>query len=142
MSIMNAKEPARGEKPVVLLVEDTATFRAVVALKLRMSGVAVACAGNGQEALEALESSRPDLVLFDVAMPVLDGVGLLRAIRADDRWKALPAIAMSAGTDERRRNELEGLGIRGYFLKSTFTMDQLADAVAQSLATTPGCPAS
>lgn len=68
-------------------------------------GYEVAQASNGVEALEQIERMRPDLVLLDIQMPLLDGFGVIARIRSDPRSAALPVVAISAYAmrDDSRR---------------------------------------
>ena len=66
----------------ILIVEDTPIIRQPMARLLRSEGYDVTCAANGVDALASLESSPVDLVLLDVLMPKMNGVELLRAVRA------------------------------------------------------------
>lgn len=59
-------------------------------------GHQVVTARNGRRALEALQQARPDAVLLDYMMPVLDGVGVMRAIQANPDWAGLPVVFMSS----------------------------------------------
>jgi len=84
----------------VLVVDDEKDVQDFVCLVLEDTGFAVDCAGNGREALEKIESARPDLVLLDLMMPEMDGWGVL------DRLKRIPdapaVVILSAFTDEWR----------------------------------------
>ena len=80
----------------VLLVEDNEVNQEVALEILGKAGIVVTVAGDGQQALETLRRQTFDLVLMDMQMPVLDGVGATRQIRADTRWRELPVIAMTA----------------------------------------------
>src|ERR1700728_2521349 len=77
----------------------------------------VQTAADGQEALEALRTNRPDLILTDVMMPNLDGFGLLRAIRADADLRDIPVIMLSARAGEESRVEGLGAGADDYLVK-------------------------
>jgi CheY-like chemotaxis protein len=81
----------------VLIVDDDADIRESLSLALELEGYAVEVARNGAEAWDRLcGGAAPALVLLDLAMPVLDGPGLLARLRADDRFRALPVVLVSA----------------------------------------------
>jgi CheY-like chemotaxis protein len=80
----------------ILLVDDEASLRAVVAETLRGEGYLVDEAPNGAEGLDRLEAARPDLILLDLAMPVLDGRGFMQAYRAKIVDGDIPIIILSA----------------------------------------------
>lgn len=79
----------------VLVVDDDDAARAVVRGLLASSAAEVVEARDGAEALDVLAAGSADVVLMDVRMPGVDGVAALHAIRADDRWSALPVVLMS-----------------------------------------------
>jgi two-component system, sensor histidine kinase and response regulator len=80
----------------VLLVEDNEINQQVAMEILAGAGLIVSLASNGQEAVDALQANRFDVVLMDVQMPVMDGYTATRTIRRDPRFKELPIIAMTA----------------------------------------------
>jgi CheY-like chemotaxis protein len=84
----------------VLLVDDDALNRELMREMLTHWGFVMFEAENGAEALRMLESAAPSVVITDIRMPVLDGLALLRAIRADQRWKTLPVIALTGNSDD------------------------------------------
>ena len=80
----------------VLVVEDEADARTLVAAVLQRQGAVVDTAGSVQQALEALEHQVPDVLLSDIAMPGADGYELIRSVRANPNWARLPAAALTA----------------------------------------------
>lgn len=82
------------KKPVILLVDDDAALRALIALRLEGNGFEVTAVDSGEAALAALAQARPDAVLTDIQMPGMDGMALFRAIHARD--PALPVIVLTA----------------------------------------------
>ena len=91
---------------VILLVDDDAETRDVIARTLLKSGWTVSQAGNGQEALDLMASVHPGLILLDLMMPVMDGFGFLAALRAQPEWQHIPVIVVTAKdltVDDRNR---------------------------------------
>jgi CheY-like chemotaxis protein len=88
----------------LLLVEDEADTREMMARMLGKFGWSVTEAGNGREALEALEKEIPKLILLDLMMPVMDGFDFLAEMRARPEWETIPVIVVTAKdlTDEDR----------------------------------------
>ena len=84
----------------VLLADDNLDMREYVARLLSSAGLEVVTASDGAAALAQMRLSRPDLVLTDIMMPVMDGLGLLRAIRNDAALSDLPVIMLSARAGE------------------------------------------
>ncbi|SEM23605.1 Response regulator receiver domain-containing protein [Stigmatella aurantiaca] len=89
----------------LLLVDDEAAIVEALQDILSDEGYAVEAAFNGEEALQRLHAARPDLMLMDLMMPVMDGRELLRRVRQDPSLHDLPVVVMSAGriTDEERQ---------------------------------------
>ncbi len=80
----------------ILVVDDHETNRDVLTRRLEKQGHAVQTAANGKEALELLEAGDFDAVLLDIMMPEMDGYETLRHVRAQDKWRYLPVIMISA----------------------------------------------
>lgn len=85
-----------GHKPTVLVVDDNADTRVVVRWMLERWGCRVLEAGDGRQAYEMTVESRPDLILMDLSMPVVDGYDAIRSIRGREEFSRLPIIAVTA----------------------------------------------
>ena len=94
-----AVEPAGAARPRVLVADDNADLRQYVS-GLLTSEYEVTSVADGLEALEVVRNRRPDLVVSDVMMPRLDGLGLVRALRCDPDTASLPIILLSARAGE------------------------------------------
>ena len=104
----------------VLIVDDSKSMRKVIKKILHLSGLQIGEsleASNGREALEVLESHWVDLILSDIHMPVMDGFGLLRALKENEMWKDLPVVFVTTEANEERLKEVLVLGARGYVRK-------------------------
>lgn len=104
----------------VLIVDDSKSMRQVIRKVLGVSGFMVGdCleAENGQEALKLLEENWVDLILSDVHMPVMDGFGLLRALRQNSEWQDTPVVLITTESNEDRIMEAMSLGAKGYIRK-------------------------
>ena len=112
----------------ILIVEDEAPIREVLAETLRDEGYAVFVASNGAAALVIVAERRPDLVLTDVMMPGLDGLGLLRRLRADSGTAAIPVVVTSAA-QHPSPGDLDG----AKFLPKPYDLDDLLRAVRDGL---------
>lgn len=87
----------------VLLVEDNPTNRYLARYLLEMAGCTVDEAADGAQALQAVRRRRPDLILMDLRMPVMDGYEATRAIKADAALQAIPVVALSAHAQPQDR---------------------------------------
>jgi CheY-like chemotaxis protein len=111
----------------ILVVEDEWAILEVVVEVLENEGYYCVHAVNGKEGLERLEETKPDLVLLDVMMPVLDGREMLRRLRADPRFQDTPVILMSAGGGIPEQTGPTT------FLQKPFGLDRLLAVVARLL---------
>jgi len=94
----------RGHGLRVLLVEDAPFLRYAFGRLLRMHGFDVREANDGREALDCVPDFRPNLVLTDLMMPVMDGVELIRRLHEDPETADLPVVAITAdATDQAER---------------------------------------
>jgi signal transduction histidine kinase/ActR/RegA family two-component response regulator len=94
-----------GARRRVLVVDDVPGNRAMLVALLAPLGFEVLQAADGAQALDAVRMQAPDLVLLDIQMPVLDGLEVLRRLRAQPAWQTLPVVAVSANVsaDEKER---------------------------------------
>ena len=126
-------EPLRGERvasATVLVVDDNADMRTSLARLLGQHYV-VRVAANGLRALEAVREERPDLIVTDVMMPLLDGFGLVGALRADPTTEAIPVIVVSARAGEEATVEGLDAGADDYLVKPFSAQELLARVRAQ-----------
>ena len=86
----------KGKHPKVLVIDDNKINRAVVSSYLEQLGFDIDEANNGKQGLEKAESFKPDLILMDLVMPVMDGFETTKALRNNPQFKDLPIIAVSA----------------------------------------------
>jgi two-component system sensor histidine kinase/response regulator len=101
----------------VLLVEDNELNQLVAVELLRDAGFEVDVAGNGQVAIEKLDSTNFDVVLMDMQMPVMDGETATRRLRADPRHARLPIVAMTANALEADRQRCFAAGMNDHVAK-------------------------
>ena len=114
----------------VLVADDNADMREYLARLLRTAGYQVTTVTDGQAALDAVRDGPPDLVISDVMMPRLDGLGLVAALRADARTAAVPVLLLSARAGQEA--SIEGLraGADDYMVKPFSAAELLARARA------------
>lgn len=127
-----AGEDGAPPAPAVLVVDDQFTVRELQRSILEAAGYRVTTARDGDEALRAL-ADRPDvaLVVTDIEMPEMDGLELLRTIRARPAGSSLPVVVMtSRGSDEDRARGAEA-GADAYIVKAEFDQESLLDTVAR-----------
>jgi CheY-like chemotaxis protein len=124
---MTSRPPdARG---TILVVEDEQPVQQLVADLLADEGYRVLVAGDGAQGLALAHAERPDLVLTDLMMPVMNGVDMCRRLRADARTRRVPIVAMSAAA----RPPGDGV-LADAFISKPFDLDFLLEIVAACLA--------
>jgi CheY-like chemotaxis protein len=85
-------------KGKILIVDDTEIVSRMLGDILQMEGFGVVYASNGFEAFNRLSAEKPDLIITDIMMPVMDGVEFINKIRKDEAYKNIPVIILSALT--------------------------------------------
>jgi two-component system phosphate regulon response regulator PhoB len=116
----------------VLFADADADVRNLVTFVLARDGLSAILAADGEEALVLARRYRPDLILLDVLMPVLDGIAICRALKADPATAAIPVVVL---TGEAQR-ELRGRALRAgadAYLTKPFSPAQLVAAVRRLL---------
>ena len=83
------------KKPLVLVVDDFADNREMYSEYLSFSGYEVIEARNGKEAVDAATSRLPDIIIMDLSLPVMDGWEATRRLKADDRTRKIPVVALT-----------------------------------------------
>jgi CheY-like chemotaxis protein len=101
----------------ILVVEDNEDNRDMISRRLQRRGYMVVHAANGQEAVEMAARERPDLILMDVSLPVMDGLEATRRIRARAETRTTPIIALTAHAMSRDRDRVVRAGCDDYHAK-------------------------
>lgn len=101
----------------ILVAEDNPVNRELLRELLEQRGYAVAEACDGQEALRMLQENRPDAVLLDIGMPILDGYAVAREIRGNPTLASLPVLAITAYAMQGDREKILRSGFDGYLSK-------------------------
>jgi CheY-like chemotaxis protein len=114
----------------VLLVDDEFALTDTLKEFLEDEGYAVECAGNGQEALQAMERRVPDLVVSDMMMPLVDGYALLREMRSRPNLKSVPVLLTSSVSSRTVLSRDALLEFSG-FLQKPFKLNAFLDLVRQ-----------
>lgn len=119
----------------VLLCDDEVHILRAAEFKLKKAGYDVQIAGDGQEAWEAIEVQKPDILITDCQMPRLDGIGLVRRLREHAETRDLPVLMLTAkGFELSHENLTEELGIVAVIAKpfSPRELRQRVDAILQA----------
>lgn len=118
----------------ILVVEDNEDTREILLFRLKsMGNCQVLLASNGKEALEIATKSRPDLIIMDLKMPVMDGWEATRAIRQTNWGKDLPVIALTAQAMEGDEERALDAGCNDYIAKPIMDYAILKKKIEQFL---------
>jgi CheY-like chemotaxis protein len=105
----------------ILIVEDNTDQREILELSLTKMGYSVTSAENGLEALGFLQAKKPDLIITDLMMPKMNGVELVKNIKANPNFSELPIMVLTVISDADKEYELLDLGVEDYCEKTTPT---------------------
>ena len=114
----------------ILIVDDSASVRQVVSISLRQAGYDVVEAADGMDALSKLDGRKLHLVISDVNMPRLDGIGLLKQLKEHASYKFTPVIMLTTEAGEAKKQEGRVAGAKAWVVKP-FQPAQLLAAVAK-----------
>jgi two-component system response regulator VicR len=107
----------------VIIAEDAKFIADIMANIIKEHGIRVTITHNGQEALEAMEKELPDVLLLDLLMPVLGGLGVMKAMK--ERHLDCPVIVVSNISDKKTRDICKDMDVKEYFIKSDMDDDDL-----------------
>ncbi len=123
----------RGAAGRVLIIEDDANTRGMLARVLAKAGWAVTEAEDGQQGLAALEANTPQLILLDLMMPVMDGFEFLREVRARPEWRDVPVIVVTAKDLSEADRRLLSERVEQVLTKGMYSRDELIGVVRAAL---------
>ena len=116
----------------ILIVEDNPILREGLQEMLELDGFAVFTASNGQQALDEMANRKPDLILSDIAMPVMDGHAFFRAVRARFEWVSIPFVFLTARGEREDVRAGKDMGAEDYLVKP-ITREDLVTVVNSRL---------
>ena len=117
---------------VIMTVDDSASVRQMVSFTLRGAGYEVVEAVDGRDALAKKDGRPPHMVITDLNMPNLDGVGLIRALRTDPACRFIPIVMLTTESQAEKKLEGKAAGATGWIVKP-FRPDQLLAVIKKVL---------
>jgi len=123
------------QKFLILVVDDSADNLAFISLFLQQQGYRVVTANNGEDAVAVAAQMLPNIILMDINLPTLDGLGATRRIRDTDALKEVPVIAITAFGTEGFQRAAYDAGISGYLTKP-IDLDRMHQLIARLLSPT------
>jgi len=119
----------------VCVVDDNVEIRDIYRIKFQSEGFAVVEASDGEKGLEVIKTERPDIILLDIQMPVLDGFGVLKALKENPELSKIPVVILSNVNSDDVFKKVSDLGGAQYYLIKSLTPPQKAvDVVSEALA--------
>lgn len=116
----------------ILIVDDSASIRQMVGFTLQSAGYDVVEAVDGRDAFEKSKSVQAQLVITDLNMPNMDGIGLIKVLRASALYKFTPIVVLSTESQNEKKQEAKSAGATGWIVKP-FKPDQLMAVVKKVL---------
>ncbi len=120
-------------KKILIIDDDKEFVQEFLGKFLGQKDMKVFSAGDGEEGLEFLKSEKPDVVLLDIVMPKLDGIGFLKKLRynSDGDLSDTAVFIITQLNDAKRVAETAQYNIKGYFIKNSSTFDQVISKIRQ-----------
>ena len=122
-------------KFLILVVDDSADNVAMLSLDLQQQGYRVVTANNGEDAVTVATQMLPNLILMDINLPTLDGLGATRRIRENEVLREVPVIAITAFGTEGFQRAAYDVGVSGYLTKP-LDLDRMHQLIARLLSPT------
>lgn len=116
----------------ILVVDDAKFIIKIVEFNLKRKGYDVYSASNGKEGLEQVAAIKPDLLILDVMMPVMDGFTVCRKLKENPETEKLPVIILTAKGQEVDKDAADKLGVKSYLTKP-FSPKKLLEEVKRIL---------
>jgi DNA-binding response OmpR family regulator len=127
--LSTAMEKKEEDEVRVLFVEDDPAVAQMYRLKLELDGYSVEIATDGEQAVVKALEDPPDIVFLDIRLPKLDGLGVLEALRAQEKTRQIPVVILSNYSERELIDRGLKLGALEYLIKSQTTPAKVADGV-------------
>lgn len=118
----------------ILLIEDDITLLTILETELVKENACVLKAENGQQGLEVALKERPNLIVLDLLMPILDGIGFLEKLREDEWGKSVRVLILTNVEQTKKVEEAIGFGVFDFLIKKDWPIDVLTQKIMQKLA--------
>lgn len=110
-------DPIPKRDALVLVVDDAVDNAVMLSLHLQLAGYKVITATNGEEAVRVASLARPNIILMDIGMPVMDGLGAVTKIRENETLRSIPVVAVTGFTTAGFQRAAFDVGFDGYVTK-------------------------
>lgn len=120
----------------ILIIDDDKIFSKILKDAFMVGGqgkYVIFTAYDGEEGFDVAQKERPDLIMLDLVMPKVDGIGFLRRLRAEPWGVDLPVIMETGMDDFKKMSDGVELGVRGYIIKSDYSVEAVLRQAADIL---------
>ncbi len=122
------------QKAKILMIEDDTTHRLMYSLQFKQSGFeSFTAVATGREGLNSIKKNRPDLILLDIGLADMDGIEVLKQIKADPTISSIPVIMLSNMREKDKGEQAQQLGAADYLLKAQYLPQEIVEKVEQFL---------
>lgn len=116
------------------MIEDDATHRQMYGLQFKQSGfTSFEAVASGQEGLDSMQKSHPDLILLDIGLEDIDGIEVLKRLKADSSTADIPVIVLSNMREKDKGEQAQQLGAVDYILKAKYLPREIVERVERFL---------
>ncbi|MBI4363265.1 MAG: response regulator [Candidatus Doudnabacteria bacterium] len=130
------------QKTKILVVEDEEILLTALIEELKQEGFEAVGAKDGVEGIDKAVSEKPDLILLDLVMPKLDGIGALKEIKAKPETKDIPVVILTNLSDYDKISDALSLGAMDYLVKANYRLEELINKIKAVLERKQSGPAS
>lgn len=113
----------------ILIVEDEEILLTALSEELKQEGFQVVGAKDGIEGVEKAQSDKPDLILLDLVMPRLDGIGALKQMKGNPEIKDIPVVILTNLSDYDKISDALSLGAMDYLVKANYRLEELVNKI-------------
>src|SRR6185436_8167806 len=117
------------KKIKILIVEDEEILLTALSEELKQEGFEVVGAKDGIEGVEKTASEKPDLILLDLVMPKLDGIGALKQMKENETTKEIPVVILTNLSDYDKVSDALALGAMDYLVKANYRLEELINKI-------------
>lgn len=117
----------------IAIIEDDSVISQMYRMKFEADGFDVQVANNGKDGVDLVREFKPDMVLLDISMPVMNGDVALKSIRKEEWGKTVPVMVLTNLGEEEAPKDIRSLGIESYIVKADLTPRQVVARVKQTL---------
>jgi CheY-like chemotaxis protein len=129
---MDKRPDSKPAGKTILIVDDEFAVLEVLEFVLADMGYSIVTAANGRDAMARVQEAKPELIVLDFMLPIMDGAAVLAALAANPQYSAIPVILTSALPEETVKQRCKGYSL---FLRKPYKIDPLLNAIAGLLNT-------